>query len=190
MAKRLTDDQMQRWVMMRIEYCADSGIGVAPHSSLAQEILAELDAAEEQPEEGEAEPGACGKNCTCPKCVAKLLQGCREIRLKAQIEKLTKERDALVAQVDRLMDADVNRYNVLIAENSDLKAKVEELEAERDELKDVIDQVRSVRDDLKAKVEELTVDRAHWEGSAGGWEKLYRIERALRESLKQSIEAE
>jgi chromosome segregation ATPase len=231
--------------MMRIEYCADSGIGVAPHSSLAQEILDELEATDEQPEEEEAEsnpvedrakllfdeitarfPPEWGKDPR--QLMRERYRYLSRRSIQLENEAVEKAVDALKANVKTLTDT----VKEIVPERDQLKLEIElndaateAIEAERDELKDVIGQVRSVRDELKAeleavtkerdeacqrakdretaryvltkeraelqaKVEELTVDRAHWEGSAGGWEKLYRIERALRESYEQLVQKE
>jgi chromosome segregation ATPase len=150
--KRLTGKQMQEGVQAMMRWHSqrkqDKEFLNSECEGVVEAILAELEATEEQTEDVEAEPGACGKNCTCPKCVAKLYQECREIRLKAQIEKLTKERDELKVKVAK-KDRGLRAQGRLI----------EAAERERDELKDVIDQVRSVRDELKAKVEELEAER-------------------------------
>jgi chromosome segregation ATPase len=172
MAKRLTEDQIQRWVMMRIEYCADSGIGVAPHSSLAQDILAELEATEEQPEDVEVDltsvearaemffdeitarfPPEWGKDPRQLMRERYRYLSRRSIQLENEavrdaVRELTEERDMVKGKRDELVKM-----------LEEVRAKADELEAERDELKDVIDQVRSVRDDLKAKVEAVTKER-------------------------------
>jgi DNA repair exonuclease SbcCD ATPase subunit len=165
MPKIMTPEQMQNWMMLQMKVYSDKAkyafFCEEELEFVADKILDELEATEEQPEEGEAEPGACGKNCTCPRCIKELFQGCREIRLKAQIEQLTKERDELKAKVEELTEE-----HGQLAEGRDFQAsmhhkyfeKSRELINERDDLKCKVNEARRQRDYSESERNELRMN--------------------------------
>jgi hypothetical protein len=109
----------------------------------------------------------CGKDKTCPKYLGQLISGCNKMWMKAEIRRLTDERDETNAKLDSIT------------------MTFEEKEAI---VKEAVKKLARERDALKAKLEavpKLIEERDELKKSKKKWEHLWRIENRDAASLAE-----